>query len=163
MEKRAGFFYRWLLLLFLLLPAGCAGIHGHVQEPEVTLADMQVVEMRPLEAVFQIKLRVMNPNDFGLDIRGIRCDVNIDGKHFATGVGDQKSEIPAYGTGLVPVKVYASTLKMFSSVLAMVQGMDGRTAGLAPIHYEISGTIRMGGGINRTVPFHSKGELALNK
>ncbi len=163
MEKRSGFFYRWLLLLFLLLPAGCAGIHGHVQEPEVTLADMQVVEMRPLEAVFQIQLRVMNPNDFGLDIRGVRCDVNIDGKHFATGVGDQESEIPAYGTGLVPVKVYASTLKMFSSVLAMVQGMDGRAAGLAPIHYDISGTIRMGGGISRTVPFHSKGELALNK
>ncbi|HHL35292.1 MAG TPA: hypothetical protein ENJ30_13095, partial [Desulfobulbaceae bacterium] len=114
MTKRAGFFYSWLLLVFLFLPAGCAGIHGHVQEPEVTLADMQVVEMRPLEAVFQIQLRVMNPNDFALDIRGVRCDVNIDGKHFATGVGDQRSEIPAYGTALVPVRVYASTLKMFS-------------------------------------------------
>ncbi len=154
----------WLIvfgLVFVL--AGCAGIGRHVEEPEVTLADMQVVEVRPLEAVFQIALRVMNPNDFSLDIRGVRCDVKIDGKHFATGVGDQKSEIPAYGTGLVPVKVYASTLKMFSSVLAMVQGMDGRQSGLAPIHYEISGTIRMGGGINRTVPFHSKGELALDR
>jgi len=152
-----------LVLSALLLSAGCAGIGRHVEEPEVTLTDMQVVEMRPLEAVFQIALRVMNPNDFGLDIRGVRCDLKIDGRHFATGVGDQKSEIPAYGTGLVPVKVYASTLKMFSSVLAMVQGMSGQQNTLQPIRYELSGTIRMGGGINRTVPFHSKGELALNK
>ena len=163
MTKRAGFFYGWLLLVFLSLSAGCAGIHGHIQEPEVTLADMQLEEMRPLEAVFQLQLRVMNPNDFALDIRGVRCEVNIDGKHFATGVGDRKSEIPAYGTGLVPVRVYASTLKMFSSVMAMVQGVDGQAGGLAPIRYEISGTIRMGGGINRTVPFHSRGELSLNK
>jgi len=155
--------WKWLPAVMALLLVGCAGLHGHVQDPEVTLADMQVVEMRPLEAVFQIQLRVMNPNDFVLDIRGVRCDVNIDGKHFATGVGDRKSEIPAYGTGLVPVKVYASTLKMFSSVMAMVQGLDGQAGGLAPIHYEISGTIRMGGGINRTVPFHSKGELSLNR
>ena len=162
MIRRAGFFYGWLLLVFLLLPAGCARLHGHIQEPEVSLADMQVVEMRPLEAVFQIQLRVMNPNDFALDIRGVHCDVNIDGKHFATGVGDQRSEIPAYGTGLVPVRVYASTLKMFSSVMAMVQGMDGQADGQAPIRYEISGTIHMGGGINRTVPFHSRGELSLN-
>ncbi len=162
MTRGTGFFYGCLLFVFLFLPAGCAGIHGHIQKPEVTLADMQVKEMRPLEAVFRIALRVMNPNDFGLDIRGVRCEVNIDGKHFATGVGDQRSEIPAYGTGLVPVRVYASTLKMFSSVMAMVQGMDGQAGSLAPIHYEISGTIRLGGAINRTVPFHSKGELSLN-
>jgi LEA14-like dessication related protein len=153
---------KWLLSITVFLLAGCAGMHGPVQEPEVTLADMRILEVKPFEAVVQLSLRVMNPNDFGLNVNGVRCDLKIDGKHFATGIGDQHSEIPAFGTGLVPVTVYASTLKMFSRVLAMIQGMDGQQSGLAPIRYELTGKIRLGGGLNRFVPFHSKGELALN-
>jgi LEA14-like dessication related protein len=148
------------------LLAGCAGmgrpVEQPVEQPEVTLADMQVLEMKPLEAVVRISLRVMNPNDFALNLNGVRCDLKIDGKHFATGVGDTHQEIPAYGTGLVPVTIYASTLKMFSQVLALAQGMNGQQNGLSPIRYELTGKIRLGGGFNRFVPFQSKGELALN-
>lgn len=151
-----------MLGVTVFLLAGCAGMHGPVQEPEVTLADMRVLEMKPLEAVVLLSLRVMNPNDFTLDINGVRCDLEIDGKHFATGIGDKNSEIPAFGTGLVPVTVYASTLKMFSRVLTMIQGMGGQQNGLAPIRYELTGKILLGGGISRSVHFASKGELSLN-
>jgi len=149
-----------LLFLFTML-SGCAGLHGPVQEPEITLADMQLVEIKPFEAVVQISLRVMNPNDFALPIDGVRCDLKIDGKHFATGVGNEHTEIPAYGMGLVPVTVYASTLKMFSSALAMLQGMDSSQGAIKPIRYELSGTIRLAG-FGKSVPFHSKGEFTLD-
>jgi len=123
---------------------------------------MRVLEIKPFEAVVEISLRVMNPNDFALPINGVRCDLKIDGKHFATGIGNAHTEIPAYGMGLVPVTVYASTFKMFSSALAMLQGMNSNSQEAGkPIQYELSGTIRLAG-MGKTVPFHSKGEFALD-
>ena len=150
-----------LLAVILFLPA-CASLHGPVEEPEVTLADMQVVDIKPFEAVVKISLRVMNPNDVALPVDGVRCDLNIDGKHFATGIGNAHTEIPAYGMGLVPVTVYASTIKMFSSALAMLQGMNNGQGPPEPIHYELNGSIRLGSGFGRSIPFKNKGEFALD-
>ncbi len=150
-----------LLTAFFLLLAGCARMGQSVEEPQVTLVDMQMLEVKPFEAVFQISLRVMNPNDFSLDLKGVSCKLNIDGRHFATGIGDKHQAIPAFGTDIVPVTVYVSTLKMFSSVLALVQDMDGTQDALQPMRYELTGKIRLGGAIGMSVPFESKGELSL--
>ncbi len=152
---------KWLVYFIVFLFAGCARMGKPVEEPQVTLVDMQMLEVRPLEAVFQISLRVMNPNDFPLDLRGVSCNLNIDGKRFATGVGDKHQEIPAYGTDIVPVIVYASTLKMFTSAMAVIQGMEQRQNDLQNMTYELVGKVRLGGGIGRSVPFESKGDLSL--
>ena len=154
-------YIKLLLIGIFLLLAGCARMGQSVEEPQVTLVDMQMLELKPLEAIFQISLRVMNPNDFALDLKGVSCKLRIDGKHFATGIGNKQQEIPAFGTGIVPVTIYASTLKMFSSALALIQGMDQPQEALQPMSYELAGKIRLGGGISWSVPFESKGELSL--
>jgi len=162
MKIKRQMYGKLILIGLVVLLAGCAGVHGPVEKPEVTLADMQVVDIKPFEAVVRISLRVMNPNDFALPVDGVRCDLKIDGKHFATGIGNEHTEIPAYGMGLVPVTVYASTIKMFSSVLAMLQGMSNDQGAPEPIHYELNGTIRLGSGFGRSIPFQNKGELDLD-
>lgn len=150
-----------LLFAVLLLLAGCARMGKSVEEPQVTLVNMQMLEVQPLEAVLQVSLRVMNPNDFSLDLRGVSCKLMIDGNHFASGIGDKQLRIPAFGTDIVPVTVYASTWKMFSSALSVIQGLEQKADVLQPVRYELVGRINLGGGINGTVPFESKGELSL--
>ncbi len=163
MWKKRGIPWSGLLLVVLFFFSGCAGLGRPIEEPQVTLIDLQLLEMKPLEAVFQIQLRVMNPNDFSFALRGVNCDLKIDDKYFASGIGSEAREIPAYGTGVVPVTVYASTLKMFSSVMQMVQGMHHQQQDeLQSLRYELAGKLRLGGRLNQTVPFHSKGELSLN-
>ncbi len=149
-------------VLFFFILSGCAGLGKPVQEPQVTLVDMQMLEVKPFEAIFQISLRIMNPNEFPLALQGLNCDLKIDGKHFATGLGNEPQEIPPFGTGIVPVTVYASTLKMFSSVMQIVQQLDQQRSGMQPLRYELTGKIRIGGGLNQSVPFHTKGELNLD-
>lgn len=153
---------QWLMVLLFLFLAGCAGLGRPVQDVQVTLVDMQVLDVKPLEAVFQIALRVMNPNDFSLLVNGINCDLKIDGKHFATGVGETHREIPSFGTGILPVTVYASTLKMFSSTLAIIKGMEQQQKTAEPLRYELAGNIRLGGTLRRTVPFQSRGEFSFD-
>lgn len=150
-----------LLLLCLsctagLLLQGCATIGSHFEKPTITASDLKISQIKALEAVFLLKLRVMNPNDFALDIRGLSCELNIEGSHFATGIGNDQLEIPAYGTQIVPVTVYASMIDVVGSVIQFLQGAGQQH----PLQYELTGKVRLGG--YGAVPFSSRGTLNLS-
>lgn len=147
----------------LLLASGCAGL-GPQPKPRVSLANLQVQEVRGLETVFLVELRILNPGDTPLRIRGIDCELQVDGRPFATGLAGGNYEVPAYGSLTVPVPVYASMLDMVSSVVSRLQQPAVRPGGIEPLRYEVIGHVRLAGGMGgtRTLPFASKGELSLS-
>ncbi len=148
-----------ITLLLLLLTAGCAGMGKPVAKPEVSVVDMQIVEIRPLEAEFLLFLRIMNSNPFPLDLTGLSCNLKIDGKYFATGIGNERMQIPAFASEVISVNVYASTLQMFSSLMNIIQRREHDSSRL--FAYELNGTIRMDRQFTGTVGFHNTGELFL--
>lgn len=153
-----------VICLTILLLSGCASVIQEFAAPKVTLADIRVEEVKPLEAAFLVQLRVMNPNDLPLEIKGLSCDLELDGSDFASGMQGDKQVVPAYGSALVPVKVYASVLNMVSSVLRRIQSTDQDTSSQEPLTYGLSGHVRVsGGGISRNLPFSSSGELNLQQ
>ncbi|MEN8200615.1 MAG: LEA type 2 family protein [Thermodesulfobacteriota bacterium] len=153
-----------IMLLFLsmqLLLSSCATLGPSMEKPKITVTDLQILEVKALEAIFMLELRVVNPNDFPLDIRGLNCDLNIDGKHFASGVSDNAQEVPAFGTATVPVTVYASFFDMVGSVIQMIQEAEHQQGAVRPLQYELAGKLRLGGGIGNSIPFQSGGQLDL--
>lgn len=156
---RASFFPCLVLLLTL---AGCAGLTG-LEKPAISLADIQVVEMKTLETTFLVELRVTNPNPDPLTVQGLNCDLELEGKQFASGAQQVEQTIPAYGSTLVEMEVYASVIDMFSSVLGVLQQVNepGERSG-KPIGYRLKGKVRVkSGGFAHTLPFISAGELKL--
>ena len=152
-----------MLLASLLFLSGCAGL-GTETRPQVTLANLQVREVRALETVFLVELRILNPGDTLLNIRGIDCDLSVDGRHFATGLSGNPVDILPYSSVIVPVPVYASMLDMVASVVSRLQTPDARPGAVEPLRYELAGHVRLSGGIGgsgRNLPFTSQGELAL--
>lgn len=131
--------------------------------PRVTLADIQIHEIKTLETAFQIELRVLNPNDIPLEIDGLECGLKIDGKDFASGVVGEQHVIPPYGSAIVPVTVYASVLDMVSSVISIIQDSSTQQRHPQPLRYELTGHVRLGGSnlMQKTVPFETAGELSL--
>jgi LEA14-like dessication related protein len=151
-----------LLAAVILLLSGCAALSPSFEKPQVSLADIQVHEVRTLETAFLIQLRVSNPNDSPLDIQGLSCEVEFDGRMFASGLQGEQQTIPAYGSALVPVVVYASVLDMFSSVINMIQHAGEPDAQVRALNYRLIGTVRINrGGFIKDVPFESEGELNL--
>ncbi len=150
------------LLLLPLLLQGCATLGPKMEQPTITVTDLQLQEAKGLETIFLLELRVMNPNDFPLDIRGLNCELKIDGQRFATGISDEQQEVPAFGTATIPVKVYASMFEMVGSVIEILQNANRRAGEVRPLRYELEGKVRLGGAGSRTVPFRSKGELDLS-
>lgn len=156
------FFLLFFTLSMPLLFTGCATLGPDVEEPTISVTDLRIQEVKPLEAIFVLELRIMNPNDFPLDIRGVNCDLKLDGNHFATGISDVQQQVSSFGTATIPVTVYASMFDMVTSVIQVLQEVDQQKAAAKPLRYELAGKIRLGGrGTANTLPFQSAGELSL--
>lgn len=156
-------FIRLLVIAFcLVFIYSCAGQWRYAHNPKVTLADIRLQDIKAMESTFLIELRILNPNEAPLEISGIECDLEIDGKDFASGVASGQYVIPAYGSALIPVTVYASMLDMVSSVVAVVRGASGQTTRQEPLRYQLSGHVRAGGTnvMQKSLPFESEGTLS---
>ena len=157
--KRLGVF---CLLLALLTQGGCAGVYGFKENPKVSIADIRIQDVKAMEGVFLIKLRVLNPNDVPLELHGINCDLQVNQRHFASGTTSSNQEVPAMGTAVIPVEVYASVLDVVASAADLL-----RRAGMKPskdkvIPYTMQGAVRIAvHGFKRDVPFQASGELPL--
>ena len=144
------------LILIPLMLSGCAGLGRRLEAPRITLANFSVQEIKVFESVFKIELRVFNTNEILLEIKGLNCDLELNGKHLATGVTNVKTDIPSYETGIVPMTLYSSVL----DVMRVLRGL----AKTDKLQYKLTGRLRLGkGAIPSTIPFTSTGELPLQE
>ena len=93
------------MMLFLLL-GGCATLVEEIDPPSVSLQSLRPVAGSGMAPDFEITLRVVNPNNFPLDIVGIGYQVEVQGRELVSGVSSDVPRIEAYGQG--DVKLLAS-------------------------------------------------------
>ena len=143
-----------LWILVALLWVGCAGLGKPLEAPQVHLADIRLHEMKAFESIFEIQLRVINANDIPMVINGISCDLDINEQRFASGVSNQRVEIPSYGTEIVSMVVYSSVLDIIRGVLSL-QNRESLT-------YRLKGKVRLDAGAlsPSVLPFSAEGELS---
>jgi LEA14-like dessication related protein len=134
--------------------SGCTGFGYHLVPPRVKLANLEVKEIKVLESVFQVQLRVFNTNELPLEVKGIECELELNGEPFALGVSNADIKIQPYATEILPVLVY-------SSVIDMVKGFHGLQK-TEQLNYVLKGKIRLGGNDFASVlPFSSEGSLSI--
>ncbi|MCU0601584.1 MAG: LEA type 2 family protein [Desulfobacterales bacterium] len=144
-------------LLAVLTLAGCAGIGKPLETPRVSISNIQVQESKGMETAFLVQLRVTNPNDVDLDIKGVDCDLEINGKPFAYGISNTPVKVPAFGSETVPVTVYSSVLDIIKSLFGLPHRED--------LSYQVKGKVRMAGGgfMPSTLPFDSQGTVSIKE
>ena len=98
-----GLILRALFASTFLIGPGCAGVTSSIKPPHVNIADLRIKDVKPLETAFQVELRIVNPNDLALTIKGIECDLELNDQKFGSGVSGETITIPAFGTDLVSV------------------------------------------------------------
>jgi LEA14-like dessication related protein len=141
-------------IIFIL--SGCAGWGKRLESPRITLANFNVQEIKIFESVFTIEMRVFNTNDIPMEIKGLNCDLELNGKRLATGVANVKINIPSYETALIPMTLYSSVL----DVVRVLRGL----AKTEKLEYKLTGRLRLGEGtMPSTIPFKSIGELPLQE
>jgi LEA14-like dessication related protein len=139
-------------IIFIL--SGCAGWGKQLETPRITLANFNVQEIKIFESVFTIEMRVFNTNDIPMEIKGLDCDLELNGKRLATGVANVKINIPSYETALIPMTLYSSVLDVVTVLRSLTK--------TEKLEYKLTGRLRLGkGAMPSTIPFKSTGELPL--
>jgi LEA14-like dessication related protein len=140
--------------VMLFYMTGCAGIGKRMEPPRVKLASIRPESINLLETVLEVQLRVFNTNETPLTIKGVESEIELNGKAFAFGVSESDVEIPAYGTELLPLRVYSSVFDIIKSAVGMQKQEQ--------LQYRIKGKLRLGAGAFPSVlPFDSEGTISL--
>ncbi len=140
-------------MLGLTALGGCAGLQLGMKKPEVTVANIRLLDGNLLEQRFLLTLRVMNPNTSEIAIEGLTFKVDLNGQPFAKGVGNQPVVIPRLGEAMVDVTATTG----LGGLLRQFKAFKGREK----VDYRISGRLVTGsfGGID----FDQTGEVELPK
>ena len=158
------------LCSMLLLITGCASIQQKPwqwvfkEKPTLALSDIELQEIKALETIFVLKLRIINPDDTSMEIRSLKCELKINDELFASGISDERKGLPAFGTITMPVVVYTSKFTIVGSVIEMLQ-KDVQHYGTPsePLSYELTGQLHFGKDGKGILPFQVKGEISLNR
>ena len=140
-----------LLLVILFSLAACSALTKRPEAPIISLADIKLSKMGLLEQSFTLTLRMKNPNDFSLPLRGLTYALKLNGQNFAEGVSASQVTIAPYEEALVEVDIVSNLLTAFNQL----KGLSGGQ----PLEYSLSGKV---GVLNEAfkLPFNKVGEVS---
>jgi len=133
--------------------AGCA-LSPHFETPRLSLIDVRIVSSELWEQRLKVRLRVQNPNDVALSVKGIEYTLEMAGQQVASGVSDASFVVPALGEAQFDTNL---TTNMVGALLKLVgRGPDTLSNG---VDYRLAGRISLASGWMRSVPFDERGNF----
>ncbi|HEU4853791.1 MAG TPA: LEA type 2 family protein [Nitrosospira sp.] len=141
-----------ILGLFFIL-SGCAfmGLHAPLR---VSVAGMEPLEGKGMEARFAVAIRIQNHGGTPIDYDGIALDMDLQGMSFASGVSDQRGTIPRFGESVITVPVTVPA----TAILRHIYGFA--TGDRAKVDYRLQGKLGVPG-LSPGKYFDSSGEITL--
>jgi len=139
-------------MLLLSGLAGCSGLVPKLEPPDLQVVGVELQSSDLLQQQLRVRMRVTNPNDRALPVRGITYRVEVAGEQVATGESERDFEVPALGTTEFDLSMKANA----ASVLLKLMG-GGRDS----LDYRLVGRVQLASGLLRSIPFEEKGTFNL--
>lgn len=144
------------VLIVALTLGGCSLLIPKLEKPHLSIVDVQVLKTDLWEQRLKVRMRVQNPNDRTLPIKGLSYTLDIGGEEAAHGVSGASFVVPALGEAEFDMSVTAN----MASTLIKLLGRGGD-----PMHdkveYRIKGKVSLSEGILRSIPFEETGSFSL--
>jgi len=144
-------------LVLGIMVAGCASLGANLEAPRLSLVGIQLQDASFFEQRLLVRLRVQNPNDLVLPVRGLDVSFELDGEDFAQGVSARSFEVPAMGEAEFDMLVTANAATALLRILD--KGKGGR---IETLDYRIRGKLSTSLGLLRSVPFDERGTISLD-
>jgi LEA14-like dessication related protein len=132
--------------------AGCSGLFQTLEGPRINIANITAQEVKLFEQVFDLELRVQNPNDLSLEINGLAFELEVNGKRFATGVSNQNVTVDRFSSAVIHVEAITTFWGFLRQAAEYQQTRTPR------VTYRIKGSIYSGSPSIR-LPFDDSGEF----
>lgn len=157
LQGRRAFVRAAVPVLAALVLGGCAGLGATLQTPKLSLVGIQMQDATFFEQRMLVRLRVQNPNDRVLPVKGLTVDFELAGVPFAEGVSARAFDVPALGEAEFDMLVTANA----ATALVEIFGKDGKRSS-KELDYRISGKLSTSIGLLKSVPFDERGKVSLD-
>lgn len=125
------------ILLMAFFTTACSGLPSNAKAPKVSVAEINIKRLGLFEQIFDVGLRVNNPNDFDIAIEGLEFELAVNGREFATGAAHTHARLPAFASAVVHV----DTTTQSSSLLQQMKTLPELLQDGVP--YRIRGRIKI--------------------
>ena len=98
------------------LTAACTGLPFNAKAPKVSVDAVNIKRLGLFEQVFDVGLRVNNPNDFDIAIEGLEFKLEINGREFATGTAYTHTHVPAFSSAVLHVDTTTDSDKLLQQI-----------------------------------------------
>jgi LEA14-like dessication related protein len=147
-----------LLSVPLLALAGCASLAPRLEAPNLSIVSVELVKGELFEQRLRARMRVQNPNDRELAVKGITYTIELGGEELGRGLSGSSFTVPRLGEAEFDMIVTANLAGALLKLAGRAE-KQGRVPGA--LDYRIVGKVQLASGLVRTVPFEEKGTLKL--
>ncbi|AMB85556.1 hypothetical protein AWM79_09705 [Pseudomonas agarici] len=142
-------------LVMLLALSGCASwLDAGPLDPEVHLVRVEPVKVKMLQQTFKLHLRVDNPNDNTLTVRGLRYRIYLDQWLLAEGESDEWLTVAPNSRAFFVVPVQTNLWQHLKPLAKRLKRQADQ-----PIPYRLEGELKTGLFIGYDVHLVRKGEI----
>ncbi len=150
---------RRLLLAGIVAFAAAFSLGGCASALQLEAPNLSVVSIKMQSAdIFSqrvlVRMRVQNPNDRALPIKGITYRIEVNDAELANGVSDTPFTVPAMGEAEFDVNLTANLASALSQLL-------GRRGNSDSLDYRLIGNVALSSGFLRRIPFDERGSVKL--
>jgi LEA14-like dessication related protein len=153
---------RWSVVLLgpaLLLATGglgaCAAFAPRFEQPHLSVLGVEVKDASLSGQHFRVRMRVQNPNDRALPVRGISYTMQLAGEDFGEGAAANAFTVPALGEADFDILVSTNLAATLWKVLPRLKDTS------QPLEYRLVGRVDTDLMFLRSIPFDERGSVAL--
>jgi LEA14-like dessication related protein len=124
--------------------------------PRLSVVDVQIESSDLWEQRLKVRMRVQNPNDRRLPVKGLEYIIEVEGQQFASGVSAASFVVPAMGEAEFDMNVTTNLAGTLIKLLG--RGSDGLGQSVS---YRLTGKVALSEGLMRSIPFEERGTFSL--
>lgn len=135
--------------------AGCAMLVPKLETPRLSVVSVEMLKGDVWEQRMKVRMRVENPNDRPIPVKGLQVALEIQGQELAHGVSGAAFNVPALGEAEFDMNMTANMAGTLLRLLGTGKPIEDA------VEYRVTGKISLSEGWLRSIPFEDKGTFKL--
>jgi LEA14-like dessication related protein len=135
---------------------GCSLFVPKLETPQLSVVNVELQKADLWEQRMKVRMRVVNPNDRPIPVKGLTVALEVAGQELAHGVSGASFNVPALGEAEFDMNM---TANMAGAIIKLL-GKGSDSVG-DEVDYRVTGKISLSEGLLRSIPFEDRGKFKL--